>query len=287
MKKKAIHGYMMLAPLMILLIGVFGAGVLESVLQSLGYFPALGKTEITFDYYIQVFKDPYFIESFFYTLFFSAVSSILAVVVGIAIAYYMIQMKKGEQLTERISRIPVYMPHLIVVVIMILCFSQTGILARITYMLGWIVEPKDFPVLIHDKKGIGIILVYMWKGIPFVIMAVLIILRNINQSFVVVAKNLGASTGAIFWKIQLPLILPSMLSSLIILFAFAFGGFEVPYLIGGTIPEALPVRAYMAYTSSSVDQRIYAMVLNVIMISISLILLGVYRKISNQIKKYR
>ncbi|MGL4344722.1 MAG: ABC transporter permease, partial [Cellulosilyticaceae bacterium] len=287
MKKKNIYAYLMLAPVMSILIGVFVIGLIESIAQSLGYFPAIGKYEWTFRYYIEVLTRNDFLGSVGYTLFFSFISAGISAIGGIMVAYCLLKTDTGQRFSELMLRLPIYVPHIVGVALVYILFNQTGMLARVWYMLGLIQDPNEFAILVQDPKGIGIILVYLWKGIPFVMLTVLTILRDVDQTLVVAAKNLGASNTQIFCKIQLPLILPSVVSSFIILFAFAFGGFEVPYLIGASTPKALPVLSYMEHTSSQVEHRIYAMVLNVIMIGVSFVLVGCYMKVTDQIKKYR
>lgn len=277
----------MLVPVMSVLIGIFVVGCLESFAQSFGYFPAIGKYEWTLSYYIDLFKRPEFLSSFVYTLFFSLTSAVLSALVGVIIAYCLLQVDKGQRFSELLLRLPIYVPHIVSVALVSLMFSQTGMLARVWYAFGFIQDPSEFGVFTQDPKGIGVILTYLWKGVPFVMITVLTILRDVNSTFVIAARNLGASTWEIFRRVQIPIMMPSVISSFIILFAFAFGGFEVPYLIGASSPKALAVLSYMEHTSINVEQRIYAMALNVIMIGISFVLLGLYLRVNDQIKKYR
>ena len=59
------------------------------------------------------------------------------------------------------------MPHLVVAVGIIFVFSQSGLLARLASQIGLIGSPGDFPVLVKDKYGFGIILAYIWKEAAF------------------------------------------------------------------------------------------------------------------------
>ena len=52
---------------------------------------------------------------------------------------------------------------------MVNIFSQNGLLARMGYALGLLQEQQQFPMLIYDTKGVGVILAYLWKEIPFII----------------------------------------------------------------------------------------------------------------------
>ena len=50
------------------------------------------------------------------------------------------------------------------------------------------------------------------------------------------------------------------------IFIFAFGGYELPFLLGATVPKALPVQAYLAYTAPNLRDRPYAMAMNAVIL---------------------
>ncbi len=91
-------------------------------------------------------------------------------------------------------------------------------------------------------------------------------------------KNTGASKTQTFFYVIFPMLVPSILSSFIIIFAFSFGAFEVPYLLGPTTPKSLSVKAYIEYSNPDLTNRPYAMVINTILIVISTFLIILYRK---------
>ena len=49
-------------------------------------------------------------------------------------------------------------------------------------------------------------------------------------------------------KVTLPLCMNTVLSGFLIIFVFALGAYELPFILGATIPKALPVLAYLEYT---------------------------------------
>lgn len=81
------------------------------------------------------------------------------------------------------------------------------------------------------------------------------------------------------------MLVTSILSSFIIIFAFSFGAFEVPYLLGPTTPKSLSVKAYIEYSNPDLTNRPYAMVINTILIVISTFLIILYRKSLDIFKK--
>ena len=55
----------------------------------------------------------------------------------------------------------------------------------------------------------------------------------------------------------------------LIIFIFAFGGYELPLLLGATLPKALSVQTYLSYMSPDLLQRPLAMAMNGTMLLLS------------------
>lgn len=270
--------YLLLAPISIVLILVMGIGILNCIFQSMGYIPNIGLNNLTVDYYKEVLRDETFLKSLIFSFKISFISSFICVVVGTLLAYTLSK-NKYSRLKTNLLNLPIIVPHIVVVIIVFMIFSQSGILSRILYNLGVIKDSSEFLQLVSDENGIGIILVYLWKGIPFAIITAYNILRNISESLENVAINLGANKAQVFRFVVLPLAMPSIISSFIILFAFSFGSFEVPFLIGPSTPKALSVQAYISYSSSDLGQRPIAMCMNVILSAVSIFMLLIYNKV--------
>ncbi|MDK2585577.1 ABC transporter permease subunit [Romboutsia sedimentorum] len=285
--KEKLKPYILLAPIFLILFSVFSIGIIVCMLQSLGCFPLIGLNEITLDYYKEILRDTTFIKSFLFSLSTCAISSIISVVGGVMIAYMLIRDNKYSKFRKSLIRLPIIIPHIVVVLLIFMVFSQSGVIARILYNIGFINDTNDFSILTMDKNGIGVILVYIYKGIPFIAFMTFSILKNFSDNLESVAMNLGASKSQAFFNILLPLSMPTIISSFIIIFAFSFGSFEVPYLIGPTTPRALPVEAYIRYSSSDLTQRPYAMAINVILTTFSFVLLIIYNKLLKKIYKYK
>ena len=213
--------YILLAPVAIILISIMGFGIANCVMQSLGYMPYIGAENISFRFYKEVIRDSVFLESLIFSLKTSFISSTVAVFIGVILAYFLSQ-EKLSKIKESLLNLPVIIPHIVVVMLMITIFSQSGIISRILYSLNIISDSSQFMSLVSDKNGVGVILVYLWKGIPFTIITAYNILKNISNNLEKVAINLGASKLQCFRYIILPLASPTIISSFIILFAFSF-----------------------------------------------------------------
>src|SRR2546430_1334132 len=116
--------------MLLILIGIFVAGIFMGLLQSFGYFKAIGLTDFTLKYYREVLMDSDFLSSLKFSLYTSTLSSIIAVVLGVLLAYSIHQMKGNKETVELLYRVPVAVPHIVAALLVYTIFSQTGILPR-------------------------------------------------------------------------------------------------------------------------------------------------------------
>ncbi|GIM32140.1 ABC transporter permease [Paraclostridium bifermentans] len=279
-----IKPYLLIAPAALLLLFIMGVGICTCILQSLGYFPLIGLDNITFDYYKEILSNQQFIKSLMLSLKTSIISSTIATIIGILLAYLMTK-SRVSKLRYFLLNLPIIVPHIIVVMLAFAVFSKTGIIARMLYNLNLISDSREFVSLVNDKAGIGIIIVYIYKGMPFIAITVYNILKSLDVKLEDVALNLGANKFQVLKLVIMPQIMPTILSSFIVIFAFSFGSFEVPYLIGATNPKALPVNAYINYINTDLAQRPLSMAMNSILTGISFILLILYNLIFTKLKK--
>lgn len=275
---KKLKPYIMIMPVLMLMI-LFIHGLINGIIQSFGIIPAIGLKDFTLDYYKMIFENKNIILGIKQSIYISLVSSIFAIIIGIVISYVVSTNGLMKRKIFQLFKIPIIVPHMVSALLIINIFSQSGIISRIFYSLGFIENQEMFISLLYDKNGIGIIFAYLWKEIPFVILIVSTIMANIDSSLGEAAINLGASKFKAFFSITLPLCKSTIATSFIIIFAYSFGAYEIPYLLGPTSPKALPVMAYVEYIHPSLLNRPYAMVLNSIMVIISIILTYIYYKI--------
>lgn len=266
--------YYLLLPF-ILLMSLFLMGLCTGIAQSFGVVPVFGLTKPTVRYYIEILTHKDLVASIVYSLKIAMVSSIFAVILGSIICLFLVYRERDNKdemsITERILKLPVITPHVVTAVFAINLFSNNGQLARLFFHLGIIQNQNQFPTLIHDRQGIGIVLAYVWKEAPFIVFFVLSLMKNINGKLGEVARNLGASEIQTMWRVTLPLCKESILSAWMIIFVFAFGGYELPFLLGATWPRALPVLAYQEFTTPDLQHRPYAMAINGLILFLSIV----------------
>lgn len=267
MKQKTVI-FLLLLPFLIIT-GLVLVSVCNVLVQSLGYIPAFGLTETTLQYYIQVFAREDFLSAVWVSLKIALWSAVLAAALGVLVAMALIKCRKTKGGMLYAVRLPILVPHAVVAVFVIQILSQTGLVARVGYALGLLTDSSEFPQLLYTPSYAGTILAYLWKEIPFVAYFVLAFMSGISDTLGEAAENLGADPVRSFFEVTLPLSVPVISRAFLIIFIFAFGGYELPLLLGSTLPKALSVQTHLVYMSPDLLQRPLAMAMNGVVLLLS------------------
>lgn len=269
--------YLLLLPAIATIVLLFFGGLFDGLLKSLGYFPAIGENRLELTAYTGVLQSEGFWESLELTLRVAVFSSILAGILGgiLGISLFLLKeaSKTGEaRVWHRLFQLPLTIPHLVGGYVVVLLFMQSGLLSKLLASLGVIDELTDFPVLVNDPFGWGIILTYAWKEAPFVSLLIYPVLSRIQRSWREVSRVYGAGRWNFIREIVLPVMLPSWTIAVFIVFVFTFSAFEVPFLLGVTYPGMLPVYSYQLYTSGTLADRPEALAVNIILAALTIAL---------------
>ena len=95
---------------------------------------------------------------------------------------------------------------------------------------------------------LGIILVYTLHYYPYVFLLTAGALTTVDRSLEEAAENLGAQAWRRFFRVTLPLVLPSVTAGALISFMMSLSNFDTPMIIGGNY-RVLPTLAYNLFTS--------------------------------------
>lgn len=284
MKRNNKVGMLLAAPFIVITAMIILASV-NVIVQSFGYIPAFDLYEITPRYYIEVMKRPEFLKALGVSLRISIISTIGAAVIGTILCAALVKLRKTRGGMLYIVRLPILVPHTVVAVFTLAIFSQTGIIARLAYTAGMIGDYTDFPLLLYSSNYVGVIVAYLWKEIPFIAYFTMALMSSVNDTLGEAAENLGASPLRSFWHITLPLSLPAIAKATLIVFIFAFGAFDLPFLLGATTPKALPIYTYIDFIKPNLKDRPYAMAMNGITLIISLVMAVAYWLLMKRLTK--
>lgn len=243
---------------------VTGSALLIAVRESLGLAPWQAGG-LTLTPYRALLASPEAAHAVGLTVAVSVGATIFSLFVGFAVALAIRSTRSGRRIATTLLHIPIALPHIVAATALAMVLSQSGAVARLAAAVGIIDMPSDFASLVYDRHGIGIAIVYVWKQAPFVAVAVLGVLRSLGTELDDQARTLGASRWFRLCHVTLPLVGPLLGRLAIVLFAFSFGAFEVPLLVGRPFPSMVSVVAYRLYVDTTIGVRPQALALSVVM----------------------
>jgi putative spermidine/putrescine transport system permease protein len=228
-------------------------------------------------------SDPEFRTSIGLTFLLATIATAISAAAGLALALTFRNLDRGSRALSVLLQTPIAVPHLAMAVLLVYLIGQSGWLARLAYFAGLIAVPADFPALINDRYGLGIVIAYVLKETPFIALVTLAMLRRTDGEYELAAATLGASAWQRFRYVTLPMVAPSAVSASLLVFAFIFGAFEVPYLLGRPYPAMLGVVAQKRFLSTDLTDRPDAIAAAVLMTIVSALLVFAYLHLGRKV----
>ncbi len=273
--------WLSLAPALAIVAMLMGASLAYGVAQSLGLMSVIGQAELSLDAYRNLIRGQglagqEFWGALVFSLWVSIASTLISSTLAFLIAVWLSEQRHASSSTDTLAlNWNLAFPHLVWAIALLLFLSQSGLLSRWMATLGLIQTPAQFPVLVRDRFGIGIILHYISKEIPFLVLIVLAVLRGQSAGYDLVAENLGANRWQRLRYVTLPLVSPALLSGSLLVFAFIFSSYEVPALLGVGYPRMLPVLALRFFSDPDLRSRADGMAISLIITLIVLVIAAI------------
>lgn len=130
----------------------------------------------------------------------------------------------------------------------------------------------------------GVVLAHAALGIPFVIITVTATLVGFDRSLTRAAANMGADPVTTFFRVQMPLILPGVISGALFAFITSFDEVVVVIFVGSAKQQTLPWQMF-----TGLREQISPTILAVatILVAISIVLLTVVELLRRRSERLR
>jgi iron(III) transport system permease protein len=211
-----------LAILLLLVLIAYPAGILLSlsIRDGSGAFSLL--------WYVQAYTTPRNYEAILNTLVIGAGAAVLASIAGTFLAWAIVRTDMpGRRVMEMASVVPfISTPFLGALAWILLGSPETGLVNQLWRYLG------GTGALIEIYSIEGIIFVIALYEMPFVFLMVSGALRSMDPSLEEASLSSGAGLFATTVKVTLPLVLPAILASSLLVFVLAAEQFAVPAVLG-------------------------------------------------------
>ncbi|MDG2953639.1 ABC transporter permease [Bisgaard Taxon 10/6] len=200
------------------------------VTQSLGLYGMGGEESgFTLEYWQDVLSDSVFRSSYLYSVKVSLLGALFSIVVSYPIALWLRNELPAKVTIVTILRAPMLVPGLVAAFLFVNMISYHGILNEALVFLGIWDEPKT---LQNDEFGWGVVILQMWKNIPFALILIGGAVNSLKTDLLDAAANLGSNAWQRFRYVIFPLTLSAVQVSFILIFIGALGDFAF-YSIAG------------------------------------------------------
>lgn len=230
---------------------------------------------LSLENFVTFFSKTYYSETLINSFKVSITATICALIVGILLAYLFAMYEfKGKKFLQILIVIASMSAPFIGAYSWILLLGRNGI---ITTFLA-----NVFHITMPDIYGFtGITLVFTLQLFPLIFLYVSGAFKSIDNSLLEAAESMGSSGISRFFKVILPLLLPTILAGALLVFMRAFSDFGTPMLIGEGY-RTFPVLIYTEFMSEVGGDASFASSLAVIAIIIALTIFLIQKYIANK-----
>lgn len=212
-------------------------------------------------WYQELFRDRNTLEAVRNTLILAAAATVISTIMGTAAAVGInkLRSKWYRAILNTVTDIPMTNPDIITGISLMLMFVFVGRLFGASTSLNF-----------------GTMLIaHVVFCTPYVILQVLPKLQQMDKALPEAAMDLGCTPMRAFLKVELPEILPGIITGAIMAFTLSMDDFVISYFTAGTGFETLPIRIY-GMTKKTVTPKMYALATIIFFVTLSLLLISNY-----------
>jgi len=168
-------------------------------------------------------------EALWTSIVISVASVFASLAVGVPLAFLLGRFEfPGRRLLRAVATLPAALPPLVGVIAFLFLYGESGVITRaIQRAFGMAEAPWRL-------QGIGaIVFVHAYTMYVYVFLFVSAGLERFDATLDEAASGLGASTWNRLRRVTLPLLMPAVAGSMLLVFMNSLGSFSAPYIFGG------------------------------------------------------
>nr|WP_322997395.1 ABC transporter permease [Castellaniella sp.] len=217
-----------------------------------------------------------FQEIFSRTFIISAIVTLVALILGYPLAYWITRLKKRQaNLVLICILIPFWTSVLVRIAAWVVLLQREGLINGALVDLGLIQDPLP---LLFNRLGVYISMVHIL--LPFMVLPLYSVMQSVPETYQRAAISLGSHPFAAFWRIYVPQTYPGIAAGSLLVFIIAIGYYITPALLGGAGDQMISY--YVAYFTNQTINWGMASALGLILLAGTLLLYGLYRRISGR-----
>lgn len=198
---------------------------------SFNHFDAAQMTAaFSFENYVKFFADPYYRNVFFTTVGIAALCTLLALVLGFPVAYFLAKTQtRHKSLLIILLVFPLLVGNVVRSAGWMVILGNAGVINSILVGLGIFHEPARL-LYTPGAVVVGTTAVVL----PYFVLSLQSVLEGIDFSVEEAAQNLGAGFFTTFRRVVLPIAAPGVAAGTVLVFILCMNAYATPVLLGGT-----------------------------------------------------
>ena len=222
--------WLLMAPLLIWLVTLIVLPHIGMFMVSLREKVGVREYETSFANYAVFFNEPLYWNTFARTAYMSITATVLTLLIGFPIAYYIAKLTRGRTKTTLflMCLIPFWVSELVRTFGWMILLRETGVFSNVLQYLGLVSGPVE---MLYNDAAIMTGLVY--TSMLFMVVPLVTTLDSLDDSLIEAGYDLGASGFAILREIVIPHAMPGIVSGCIVVFMLSLGNYLTPILLGG------------------------------------------------------
>jgi multiple sugar transport system permease protein len=233
-------GNLLVAPTLLVLLAVTGYPLVSNVWNSLHrvVLTEPGDPFVGLGNYVQILRDPDFVDALVRTLSYTVVSVALQIAAGVVVALVLHHSFRGRGLVRAAVLIPWAVPTVVAALLWKQMFDPRS--GFVNYLLGALHLPGAETTWLAGEwtAWVAIFVADSWKTVPFVAILLLAGLQVIPGEIYEAGTLDGAGRWQAFWHLTLPLLRPALLTALVFRVLQSFLIFDVVFAMTGGGPGA-------------------------------------------------
>lgn len=237
-----------------------------------------GPGQWTLRHYARFF-DPHHLSYLWRSFRIAAYCTPLTLLLGYPFAYVMSRSSPAIRVALTLTLVVQFFTSYIVrTYALILVLGNDGILNRSLIGLGILGEPLQ---LLFREPGVAISLTII--PLPFMILPIYSVLKNIEPNLETAASSLGASRFKVFWFVIFPLSLPGVFAGIVLVFLFDLTAFIIPAMLGGGYVDMI-ANAIHEQAMAVLDKP-FAAAMSVVLLFITVLVLYAINVVSSRVTR--
>jgi len=161
--------------------------------------------------------------------------TLMCILLGFPLAYLLAHLRdKTANLLLILVLLPFWTSLLVRTTAWMVVLQKEGVINSVLQTLGLIAEPLP---LVFNRFGVVAAMTHIL--LPFMILPMYSVMRQIPPSYVRAARSLGASPTTAFLRVYLPQCVPGVGAGALLVFILALGYYITPALLGGSTDQMI------------------------------------------------